>query len=549
MTCTACPGGAKNPCSGHSDPPWECPNGVCVCVAGYHGADCSGITKDRGWAVILVIILASAMFLGLVVLVWRRWDGRDDDDGDGLGRGSGAGLLLGGGNKGGLGRGRRSRSRRQGSDLDPALRKKLLEACPDLQGMEDALSSLGSDAADWLIDYKNLELGKRIGGGASSLVFQGLYFDELVAIKKLSGQCDPALFGLFFRQEAQLLAKLHHPHVVRFYGVCYHQGDFFIVTQYCEQTLQRILQQHHAQGNRLAPEDLYRIAYQIANGMAYLHARHVVHRDLKPENILLDTNGDAKICDFGLSKLLMHKNTQMTVQVGTPAFMSPEMAHGDTDMNESVDVYSFGVLLWTLWTCQSPYYYLDVTPVQLLSRVVAGLRPRIDRDMPRELVMMMMACWHEEASVRPTFDVLVGQLRELLKSKKNAPVHGRRGSFVAASVYSPPPSPSEASPSTGRASAGGEQDGDGSSSSSSFRTNQSAFASSSSSSSSLRAKGKGKGKGKGASRAPVEHRPLLGDEEEEEESEGDDDEDDDDDSQDEGGSGRKPRPSSILSTI
>jgi len=201
--------------------------------------------------------------------------------------------------------------------LDPALRKKLLEQCPELKGMEEALSSLGSDAADWLIDFEKLEIGTRIGAGNSSLVYRGLFFDELVAIKKLQGRCDPALFGLFFRQEAELLSKLHHPHVVRFYGVCYHAGDFYIVTEYCEHTLQRLLQQHHTQGSRLAPADLYRVAFQVANGMAYLHARHVVHRDLKPENILVDERGNFKICDFGLSKLLSKDNPQMTVQVGT----------------------------------------------------------------------------------------------------------------------------------------------------------------------------------------------------------------------------------------
>jgi serine/threonine protein kinase len=53
--------------------------------------------------------------------------------------------------------------------------------------------------------------------------------------------------------------------------------------------------------------------------------------------------------------------------VGTPAFMAPEMANG-SEMSESVDVYSFGIVLWALWTCENPYHYMDVTPVQLLSR-------------------------------------------------------------------------------------------------------------------------------------------------------------------------------------
>jgi len=117
--------------------------------------------------------------------------------------------------------------------------------------------------------------------------------------------------------------------------------------------------------------------------------------------------------------------------------MCPEMAHGTTNMSESVDVYSFGVLLWALWSCRDPYYYLNVTPVQLLSRVVAGLRPRIDPDMPSELVTLMCVCWEQDPALRPTFDSLVVQLRELVRKHEGA----RRHSFVTASAYSPPLSP------------------------------------------------------------------------------------------------------------
>jgi hypothetical protein len=299
-----------------------------LCAAGYHGEDCSVLGKERGWAVVLVVILSTGLLVGLLgfgLRAYRRWrdegdddHGDDDDDDKGRGRGARMGLLVKGGSEAKMKRGY-GRRRTRSSGLDPALRKKLLEQCPELKGMEEALSSLGSDAADWLIDFEKLEIGTRIGAGNSSLVYRGLFFDELVAIKKLQGRCDPTLFGLFFRQEVELLSKLHHPHVVRFYGVCYNAGDFYIITEYCEKTLQSLLQQHHSQGNRLAPKDLYRVAFQVANGMAYLHARHVVHRDLKPENILVDERGNFKICDFGLSKLLSKDNPQMTVQVGTSA--------------------------------------------------------------------------------------------------------------------------------------------------------------------------------------------------------------------------------------
>ncbi len=427
--CLPCPGGAENPCSGHSDPPWQCPNGLCLCTSGYHGADCSVLDKERGWIVVLVILLACAMLLGLVGLALQAYRKSLDVD-ESEGRHWGQGGLLGG-------RKRSGGRRRSSQGLDPALRKKLLEQCPDVQDMEKVLSSLQSDAADWIIDFDKLELGTRIGAGNSSCVYRGLYFDELVAIKKLQVRQDPDMFGLFFKQEAELLSKVHHPHVVRFYGVAVHQGDFYIVTEFCDSSLHRLLQQHHAQGNKLELEDLYRLAFQVANGMAYLHARSIVHRDLKPENILVNEKGDAKIADFGLSRFLAKGQPLLTVQVGTPAYMCPEMAHGTTDMGASVDVYSFGVLLWALWVCQPPYFWLDVTPVQLLSRVVAGLRPRTDPSMPKELVGLMEACWQEDPARRPTFDALVIELRQLLKTHLDV----RRRSFAAASVYSPPLSP------------------------------------------------------------------------------------------------------------
>ncbi len=91
VVCAECPGGAASPCSGHSDPPGQCPDGLCVCTGGYHGEDCSAIDKDRGWAVILVIVLAGALFLGLAALAARGyWAARHGGD-DGLGGGGGKG--------------------------------------------------------------------------------------------------------------------------------------------------------------------------------------------------------------------------------------------------------------------------------------------------------------------------------------------------------------------------------------------------------------------------------------------------------------------------
>ena len=186
-----------------------------------------------------------------------------------------------------------------------------------------------SDAADWLIDFDDLELGVVVGSGTSAHVFRGWYSDQVVAVKRLhSIKWDAKEFEAFFTQEAGLIAKLHHPNVVRFYGVCYNNDHFYIVTEYCFENLSQSLKRLKQELNGPLPNDIaYKICYDIAKGMSYLHSKNVVHRDLKPENILIDDRGNVKLCDFGLSRLTTN-DVEMTQQVGTPAYMAPEMAGG-----------------------------------------------------------------------------------------------------------------------------------------------------------------------------------------------------------------------------
>jgi serine/threonine protein kinase len=111
----------------------------------------------------------------------------------------------------------------------------------------DALAQVGSgtNPTDWLIEYDKLTLGPMVGEGTSSQVFRGLYSGTGVAIKRLfSYRWDASEMAIFFRQEAALLARLHHPNVVRFYGVSYESasGHFFIITEFCPYNLQHLLQ-------------------------------------------------------------------------------------------------------------------------------------------------------------------------------------------------------------------------------------------------------------------------------------------------------------------
>ena len=100
----------------------------------------------------------------------------------------------------------------------------------------------------------------------------------------------------------------------------------------------------------------------------------MVHRDLKPANVLLTESDDVNICgDFGLSRLIdTDTGTSMTAEVGTPSYMAPEMATmGGIQCSTKVDVYSFSILLYSMWTRSKPYGDQGMNPFQLVTIVIA----------------------------------------------------------------------------------------------------------------------------------------------------------------------------------
>ena len=93
--------------------------------------------------------------------------------------------------------------------------------------------------------------------------------------------------------------------------------------------------------------------------------------DLKPANVLLTDQDDVNICDFGLSRLLDPDMTSMTAEVGTPSYMAPEMATmGETQCSTKGDVYSFGILLYSMWTRSKPYGDQGMNPFQLVRHIL-----------------------------------------------------------------------------------------------------------------------------------------------------------------------------------
>lgn len=152
--------------------------------------------------------------------------------------------------------------------------------------------------------------------------------------------------------------------------------------------------------NREMSYDYLPIALDISNGMAYLHSKHVVHRDLKPENILIDSQNRAKVADFGLS--ITHTgDEELTGETGTYRWMSPEVIrHEPYSINS--DIYSFGLVLWSLVTREIPFDGL--TPVQAAYAVARnGARPPMTNDIPEYIARIISSCWEADQLDRPSF--------------------------------------------------------------------------------------------------------------------------------------------------
>jgi serine/threonine-protein kinase len=157
--------------------------------------------------------------------------------------------------------------------------------------------------------------------------------DRLVALKKLTAE-----HSARFEQEARAIGALNHPHICQIYDV----GRDYLVLEYIEGVPLR---------GPKAPDEVLRLAIQMAAALDVAHCRGILHRDLKPANVMVATDGSVKLLDFGLAKV-MGRDTDVTrtsdgVVLGTAAYMSPEQADGRS-VDARSDIFSFGVVLYEM---------------------------------------------------------------------------------------------------------------------------------------------------------------------------------------------------------
>lgn len=191
-------------------------------------------------------------------------------------------------------------------------------------------------------------LEKELGRGGMGAVYRAVdqVLQRSVAIKVLKDHSADE-FGKQIRIEAQILARLLHENVVRIYDFGEADGTYFLVMEEVDGT------SFARRWRRLPLVERLRIVAQVAEALEYAHHQGVIHRDVKPGNVLLTSSDQAKLSDFGLSKLMEQKDESGTVR-GTPHYMSPEQAQGKA-LDHRTDLYALGVMLYEFATGAPPF--------------------------------------------------------------------------------------------------------------------------------------------------------------------------------------------------
>jgi serine/threonine protein kinase/tetratricopeptide (TPR) repeat protein len=226
-------------------------------------------------------------------------------------------------------------------------------------------------------------IGRELGQGGMAIVYlaRDLRHDRDVALKVLRPDIGSEVGAERFLREIKLAARLAHPHILPLYDSGEAGGLLFYVMPNMEGNS---LRERLDRERQLPLPDALVIARQVASALDYAHRHGVVHRDVKPENILLH-EGAAMVADFGIGKALSTQGgsiTQTGIAVGTPAYMSPEQASGESDVDGRSDLYSLGCVLYEMLAGEQPFTGPTAQAV-ITKRFVAPI-PRVShtRDVP-----------------------------------------------------------------------------------------------------------------------------------------------------------------------
>ena len=300
------------------------------------------------------------------------------------------------------------------------------------------------DQREWRIAPESLQVNAELGHGQFGRVFAGSWNGTNVAVKVLSDTRLKKNRELFVK-EVEMMARMHHPHIVQFLGYCQHgpSSELCIVMELFRN---RSVAEYCARGAATAPAYLSaatkrRFCAEMAKAIAYLHNRKptfLIHRDIKPSNFMLTNSLHIKLVDFGVSRLFGRRESEaaraaglrtlgasaaeiaeieQTANCGTARYMAPEVASAEgedaiTAYSTAVDIFSLGMVYAFVHTRELPRIAGTTTQGQHLAALFEGRRPALS-DTPRAARAIIERCWQTRPESRPSANELVEWWEEI----------------------------------------------------------------------------------------------------------------------------------------
>ncbi|MGB6832269.1 MAG: protein kinase [Candidatus Acidiferrum sp.] len=237
------------------------------------------------------------------------------------------------------------------------------------------------------------EIVRLLGQGGMGAVYQAhdRELERQVAVKVIRADmaANPEILRRF-KQELILARQITHKNVIRIFDLGQADGIKFITMEYIEgENLQSVLRRK----KKLDPAEAANIIAQVCRALEAAHAEGVIHRDLKPQNIMLDKSGRAYVMDFGIARSMLGAGmTQTGALIGTPDYMSPEQAKGQT-LDARSDLFSVGIIFYEILSGQVPFD-ADTTMGKLWKRTNEPARPlgELDKAIPQPLSDIVRKC-------------------------------------------------------------------------------------------------------------------------------------------------------------
>jgi WD40 repeat protein/tRNA A-37 threonylcarbamoyl transferase component Bud32 len=303
--------------------------------------------------------------------------------------------------------------------LEPGTLSALTHSGSDAEPLTATTPRVGVRAGEPFPDPPGFVIVREVGSGGMGVVYEArqAQLNRAVALKVLKGGRGDTNAVIRFLAEAQAVAAITHPHVVQVYGSGQADaGPYMVLELLTGGTLSDKLRE-----GRMAPRAAADLLAKLAGAVQAAHDLGIVHRDLKPSNVLFDSAGEPKVTDFGLAKKtggtdLTHTNALM----GTPAYMAPEQARGETKfVGPLADVWALGAILYECLTGKRAF---DADDTWGTLRKVTDEAPPAPRahvpDLPRDLELIALKCLEKTPADRyPSAAALAADLENYLAGR------------------------------------------------------------------------------------------------------------------------------------